>query len=339
MNGRRLTSWLAGILLVSGCESVSVEVVPVARVDVQPGSAQLIEGESVTLTAVARSAEGSVLSGRGVSWTSDAPLVASVDGGGSVQGLAPGETSVHARVEGIDGSAQVTVLAAPTLEVSRSLISVTADEGGSAPQETVTVSNGGSGDLTGLTASVAYGAGAAVGWLTAGLSSTSAPATLTLAASAAGLSAGDYEATVTVRSPQRGGLEATVGVSFTVTTPPPSVVVDPDAVGLNVLVGTVGDVTQTVSVTNGGGGVLDGLTTAIEYVSGPSQGWLTATLAATEAPTTLELRASPLLLTAGTYRARVTVSSPEAPDASGTVEVELTVALPGVRVPTGEGDR
>ena len=68
---------------------------------------------------------------------------------------------------------------------------------------------------------VTYPAGQPTGWLTASLSGTTAPATLTPAAGTVGLTAGSYTATVTVRSSVAGVPEKTVQVTFDVTKPPP----------------------------------------------------------------------------------------------------------------------
>jgi hypothetical protein len=76
----------------------------------------------------------------------------------------------------------------------------------------IAITNGGDGTISGLTVSVAYGAGAE-GWLTATLSGTDAPATLDLSAAALPLS-GTYEATITVGSSGAG--RAQVQVTLTV---------------------------------------------------------------------------------------------------------------------------
>lgn len=87
--------------------------------------------------------------------------------------------------------------------------------------------------------------------------------------------------------------------------------------------------TQTVAITNGGGGTLNGLGRAITYDSQAS-GWLTATLGGTTAPTSLTLTANNAGLGAGTYRAVVTLSAPNARPTTRTVDVELAVLDPPV---------
>ena len=82
---------------------------------------------------------------------------------------------------------------------------------------TVTVYNSGGGTLSGLTATVTYGAGEPTGWLTASLAATTAPTTLTLFGNATGLSDGTYHATVAVASPGVGNSPQNVTVTLVVT--------------------------------------------------------------------------------------------------------------------------
>jgi hypothetical protein len=71
-----------------------------------------------------------------------------------------------------------------------------------AASRTVSVTNGGSGTLSGLTASITYRPGdPATGWLSVGLSSTTAPATLTVTATTGSRPAGSYSAVILLRSP------------------------------------------------------------------------------------------------------------------------------------------
>jgi outer membrane protein assembly factor BamB len=72
--------------------------------------------------------------------------------------------------------------------------------GASIPAQTYTIINGGTGTLDGLATSVSYASGEPRSWLTTSLASSTAPATLTLSASTAGLGAGTYSATVAVSS-------------------------------------------------------------------------------------------------------------------------------------------
>jgi len=86
-----------------------IELGPVATVEVTPASSQISAGDFLLLTATLRDANGSVLTGRAVTWASDQPSVASVNASGVVIGTGPGTAVITAESEGISGSATVTV--------------------------------------------------------------------------------------------------------------------------------------------------------------------------------------------------------------------------------------
>ncbi len=93
----------------SGSATISVIPVPVASVTVTPSPVNLTPGATQQLTAVARSASGTVLTGRIVSWTSGAPGVANVSASGLVTALAPGVAVIVAVVDGVTATATVHV--------------------------------------------------------------------------------------------------------------------------------------------------------------------------------------------------------------------------------------
>src|SRR5216110_3392941 len=93
----------------SGTSAVTVTNVPVATVTVTPAIATLLMGATVQLTATPRDALGNPLSGRVVTWSSDALGVAAVSGSGLVSGLAVGGATITATSGGQGGSAAVTV--------------------------------------------------------------------------------------------------------------------------------------------------------------------------------------------------------------------------------------
>jgi uncharacterized protein YjdB len=100
--------------------SVRVELRTVSTVEVTPATATVTVGTSSALTAVLRGDNGSVLTGRAISWRSGSEAVATVDGNGRVTAVAPGTTSITATSEGVSGSAAITVTpqAVATVEVS-----------------------------------------------------------------------------------------------------------------------------------------------------------------------------------------------------------------------------
>jgi hypothetical protein len=80
---------------------------------------------------------------------------------------------------------------------------------------TVSITNSGGGSLTGLARSITFGSGS--GWLTASLSTTTAPSTLTLNVASGSLAAGTYTATVAITSPVAGNSPQNVAVTYTIT--------------------------------------------------------------------------------------------------------------------------
>ena len=90
-------------------------------------------------------------------------------------------------------SGPVTVMRAPEIVLMPTGRSFNATFGGAnPPSQTVNVTNGGGGTLSGLGTSVAYQPGQPTGWLTRSLSATTAPATLTLSPITGSLAVGSY---------------------------------------------------------------------------------------------------------------------------------------------------
>src|SRR5438876_1320456 len=84
----------------SGTATITVTNVPVATVTVSPNSASLTAGQTVQLTATLTDANGDVLSGRVITWTSTNLSVASVNGSGLVTGAGAGSATITATSEG-----------------------------------------------------------------------------------------------------------------------------------------------------------------------------------------------------------------------------------------------
>ena len=96
----------------SGESSVTVVAAPVASVTVSPGSVSVVAGQTVQLTATTRDANGNVLTGRVVTWATNNPARATVNGSGLVTGVAAGSAAtITATSEGQSGTSSVTVTA------------------------------------------------------------------------------------------------------------------------------------------------------------------------------------------------------------------------------------
>jgi uncharacterized protein YjdB len=95
---------------------VTVTPVPVATVAISPATSSLFVGETTTLIATARDANGGALTGRAVTWSSSAPSNASV-AAGVVTAIAPGTVTITAIVEGNSATATVTVAQIPVATI------------------------------------------------------------------------------------------------------------------------------------------------------------------------------------------------------------------------------
>lgn len=88
--------------------SASVSVLSVATVAIAPVTAALVEGDTLTATALATLSNGTS-SARTATWTSSAPTVASVSTAGRITALTAGTTNIVGTIGGVSGTAAVTV--------------------------------------------------------------------------------------------------------------------------------------------------------------------------------------------------------------------------------------
>ena len=102
---------------VVGTAVVTVTPIPVATVTVSPGNGSLVVGQTVQLSATTAAAGGQTLTGRVVTWTSNANGVATVSSTGLVTAIAPGSATITASSEGINGTASITVAAVPIASI------------------------------------------------------------------------------------------------------------------------------------------------------------------------------------------------------------------------------
>jgi len=114
----------------TGSATLNVTPAPVATVTVTPGTATLVLGITPTqqLTAVAKDANGNVLTGRTVSWSSSNTGAATVSATGLVTAVGAGATTITATSEGQSGTSAITVAVAPvaTVNVALAPTSITA---------------------------------------------------------------------------------------------------------------------------------------------------------------------------------------------------------------------
>ncbi len=103
-----LLSWFGGCTNPEGVHSIP------AVVKISPDTLTILTGQTSQLTATAWDANGKELRVGAVTWSSKTPAVATVSSAGLVTGLVLGRDAITAIVNGISGTALVTVLT-PTL--------------------------------------------------------------------------------------------------------------------------------------------------------------------------------------------------------------------------------
>jgi hypothetical protein len=330
MDQRILAAGLAlGVVtLAHGCTIRDITEVPVASVEVQPSSFTVLEGETRQLTARVKDESGNALPSGAVTWSSDAPAVFSIDRSGRGTALASGQARVWATLAGTRGSAEVSVGAGPRIvldEPSILFLGAVGAGSGSPDRSTLRITNGGGGSLGGLSATVLYSEGAASGWLSLALESTSAPTTLTVTALLGQLEEGVFDATLVLASPDARNSPVTVTVQAVVTLDHPIIMLSSTALEFEVEAADAPPTPVPIQVTNRGGGVLSNLSAMILYLGGG--GWLSADLAGATAPTEMLVQPDPSGLSPGTYIAAIRVSGPGAINTPLSLDVTLTVKL------------
>lgn len=104
--------------LGEGAVDVGEPPIPVNAVEVKPGDASLVPGDTIRFSATARAADGTPLMGRHVQWSSSDTLVAVVSGTGLVTAMRTGDARIRATVEGRVGEGAVDVGEPPVAEPS-----------------------------------------------------------------------------------------------------------------------------------------------------------------------------------------------------------------------------
>jgi hypothetical protein len=183
-------------------------------IEVQDGNGRRVQA-TTSVTVSLASGDGSALTGTRtqaavagrVAFTD---LVIGVSGSHTLRFAATGLT-------GVDAPA-ITVLPRPTLQTAPATVSLTALLGSPAPASaSVALTSSTSTTIADLAVtSISYGPGA-TGWLTASLSGTATPASLTISPTANTLGEGSYTATINVGSAY--GAQS-IAVTLTVTLPP-----------------------------------------------------------------------------------------------------------------------
>ncbi|MDB4917110.1 MAG: hypothetical protein JWM95_4754 [Gemmatimonadetes bacterium] len=302
-------SWVLGT--AGGTNTLSASVAGIAAVTftatgtaTAPASMQVSAGDgqtSVAGTAVAvlpavivRKADGTPAAGVAVTFAVSA-------GGGTVSGAAQttgangiatvgswtlgasaGLNSLTASASGLPSvvfSATATLAPAPQILLSSNAAGFNTIVGGATPvAKTINISNSGTGTLSGLAlGSITYGAGA-TGWLSATLSASTAPASVTLNAALGTLAAGTYTATLPVTAAGVSNSPQTITATFVVgpsTAASPHVVVQQQPVAT--VTGAVLATQPIVRVVDAGGSVVSTYNGHVQASIGSGNGVLSGT--------------------------------------------------------------
>ena len=213
-----------------------------------------------------------------------------------------------------EGSSPPPPIAPPAIGVSPTSLSFTATQGGANPAtQTVNISNTGDGTLS-------WTANDNAPWLTLSPALGTGNGAVTLTVTTGTLIAGSYSTTVTLNA--TGAASVTVPVTFTVATAPvpPAIGVSPTSLSFTAIKGGADPATQTLSISNTGGGTLNW--TAVDNAS-----WLTLLTLLGQASGTgnavVTISVSTGTLAVGTYTGSIIISATGA--TSITVPVTLNV--------------
>jgi uncharacterized protein YjdB len=133
-----ITATSEGVAAQGTLTVMPVPAIPVATVSVTPASPSLQVGGTVQLTAVTRDANGNVLTGRAIGWTSTNTGIASVNASGLVSAVSAGTANVIASSEGRTATTTVTVTAIPVASVTVSPPTSNLQSGGTVQLSAVT---------------------------------------------------------------------------------------------------------------------------------------------------------------------------------------------------------
>jgi len=201
----------------------------------------------------------------------------------------------------------------PILSVAPSTLAFNGIVGGIDPTPaSLSVSNSGAGTLSFTAVSDAP-------WLSVGPANATAPQTLTVGTSIAGLVQGTYIGHVTIAA--SGAQNSPTVVTVTLTVAQPVLSVSPTTLAFTGTSGGTNPVAASINVANTGTGTLN-------FTAASDSSWLTVTPATGTAPMTLQINAAIASLAAGTYTGHITVTAAGAQGSPVSIPVTLTLAQP-----------
>ncbi len=102
----------------SGAQTITVSPPPVNTIEISAATGTLIVGQTLTLVAMPKDAQGALLSGRTITWSSSNAAILTVQSNGLVAGIALGTATITATSEGKTATSVITVTVAPVNTVT-----------------------------------------------------------------------------------------------------------------------------------------------------------------------------------------------------------------------------
>jgi PKD repeat protein/subtilisin family serine protease len=203
----------------------------------------------------------------------------------------------------------------PTIGYSPTSFTFTTTQGGSnPPNQTLSISNTGGGTLTWSVSDNAT-------WLSLNPASGINSGTVTLSVNIAGLTAGIYNATITITAVGATDTPVSIPVTLTINPPPPTICYSPTNLTFTATQGGSNPSNQTLSISNTGGGTLT-------WSVSDSATWLSLNPTSGTNSGTVTLSVNIAGLTGGTYNATITITATGASNSPVNIPVTLTINAP-----------
>jgi len=199
----------------------------------------------------------------------------------------------------------------PAIGVSSSNFTFSAQQNaGNPPAQTLTVTNRGGGTLI-------WNATTSAAWLTLSPASGSGNGTIALTVTSSSLTPGTYNTTITVSAVGTPAITIPVNLTVAPAPVPPAIGTSPTSFSFTVQRGSGNPATQTLNISNTGGGTLT-------WTASDNAAWLTLSPASGTNNGAMSVSAATGSLAVGTYSGAITISAPGARNTS--VPVTFIVA-------------